>query len=164
MLALEELNRALVLLRGGSAGKCAEVSSATCSTIDFLRVQPVLARLQLANHVTSSRIVHVVRYAEGVPRSVCALESTVTWRGATLARDSKLEGRMRKLVLTVPEVAFIAATRGALGFGAGLLFSGKLNEARRRMVGLSLVAIGVATTIPAARRLFGRDAELKVAS
>ena len=71
---------------------------------------------------------------------------------------------MRKLVLTVPEVAFIAATRGALGFGAGLLLSGKLNESRRRAVGLSLVAIGVATTIPAARRLFGRDAELKVAS
>jgi hypothetical protein len=71
---------------------------------------------------------------------------------------------MRKLVLTVPEVAFIAATRGALGFGAGLLLSRKFNESRRRAVGLSLFAIGVATTIPAARRLFGRHAEVAVTS
>ncbi len=71
---------------------------------------------------------------------------------------------MRKLVLTVPEVAFIAATRVALGVGAGLLLSRTFNESRRRTVGLSLVAIGVATTIPAARRLFGRDSELSVTS
>lgn len=71
---------------------------------------------------------------------------------------------MRKLVLTVPEVAFIAATRGALGFGAGLLLSGKFNESRRRAVGMSLLAIGVATTIPAARRLFCRHTEIAVTS
>jgi len=52
---------------------------------------------------------------------------------------------MRKLVLTVPEVAFIAATRGALGFGAGLLLSGKFDEPRRRKVGLGLLAFGIAT-------------------
>jgi hypothetical protein len=67
---------------------------------------------------------------------------------------------MRKLVLTLPEVVFIAATRGALGFGAGLLLSGKFNESRRRAVGVSLLAIGAATTIPAARKLFGRQSEL----
>jgi hypothetical protein len=71
---------------------------------------------------------------------------------------------MRKLALTVPDVVFIAATRGALGFGAGLLFSRRLNESRRRAVGLMLIALGVATTIPAARKLFGRQAELQVAS
>jgi hypothetical protein len=71
---------------------------------------------------------------------------------------------MRKLVLTVPEVAFIAATRAALGFGAGLLLSRKFNESRRRTVGLSLVAIGLATTIPAAKRLFGRHTEIAVTS
>jgi hypothetical protein len=71
---------------------------------------------------------------------------------------------MRKIVLTVPEVAFIAATRGALGFGAGLLLSRKFNEPHRRAVGLSLVAFGVATTIPAAQRLFGRDTELTASS
>ena len=71
---------------------------------------------------------------------------------------------MRKLVLTVPEVAFIAATRGALGFGAGLLLSGKFNESRRRQVGLGLLAFGIATTIPAARKLFGRHTEIALAS
>jgi hypothetical protein len=71
---------------------------------------------------------------------------------------------MRKLVLTVPEVAFIAGTRGALGFGAGLLLSGKFNESRRRKVGLALVAFGIATTIPAARKLFGRHSAIAVAS
>ena len=67
---------------------------------------------------------------------------------------------MRKLALTVPEVAFIAVTRGALGFGAGLLLSRRFNESRRRAVGVSLVAIGVATTILAARMLFGRNTEV----
>jgi hypothetical protein len=71
---------------------------------------------------------------------------------------------MRKLVLTVPEVAFIAATRGALGFGAGLLLSEKFSESRRRKVGLGLLAFGLATTIPAARKLFGRHTEISVAS
>jgi hypothetical protein len=71
---------------------------------------------------------------------------------------------MRKLVLTIPEVAFIAATRGALGFGAGLLLSDKLDDSRRRAVGFSLVALGIATTIPAARKLFGRHTDMAVTS
>ena len=71
---------------------------------------------------------------------------------------------MRRLVLTVPEVAFIAATRGALGFGAGLLLSEKLNDERRRKIGLGLLAFGIATTIPAARKLFGRHSEIAIAS
>ena len=74
------------------------------------------------------------------------------------------EGRMRKFVLTVPELAFIAATRGALGFGAGLLLSSKFDESRRRAVGVSLVAIGVATTISAARKLFSRHTEVAATS
>jgi hypothetical protein len=71
---------------------------------------------------------------------------------------------MRKLVLTVPEVAFIAATRGALGLGAGLLLSEKFSDSRRRRVGMSLLAFGIATTIPAARKLFGRRTEIAVTS
>jgi hypothetical protein len=71
---------------------------------------------------------------------------------------------MRKRVLTIPEVAFIAATRGALGFGAGLLLSDKLDDSRRRAVGFSLVALGIATTIPAARKLFGRHTDMAVTS
>jgi hypothetical protein len=62
---------------------------------------------------------------------------------------------MRKVALTVPQVAFIAGTRAALGFGAALLLSGRLTKSRRRAIGLSLVAFGVVTTIPAVRILFG---------
>ena len=69
---------------------------------------------------------------------------------------------MRKLVLTIPEVAFIAAPRGALGFGAGLLLSKKFSDTRRRNGGMGLLAFGIATTIPAARKLFGRRAEIAV--
>lgn len=61
---------------------------------------------------------------------------------------------MAKLVVTFPQVAFIAGTRAALGVGAGLLLSSRLADSRRRAIGLGLVAFGVATTIPAARRLF----------
>jgi hypothetical protein len=63
---------------------------------------------------------------------------------------------MRRLTLTIPEVAFIAGTRAALGFGAGLLLSSRIAEPRRRALGWTLVAIGIATTIPAARPLLGK--------
>jgi len=61
---------------------------------------------------------------------------------------------MRRVALTIPEVAFIAGTRGALGLGAGLLLSRKIDESRRRAIGWTLFAVGLATTIPAARKLF----------
>ena len=51
--------------------------------------------------------------------------------------------------LKLPWLAFIAGTRAALGFGAGLLLSNKIPKSRRRKLGISLVAIGAATTIPA---------------
>ena len=69
----------------------------------------------------------------------------------------RFEGsHMRRVLLTVPEVAFIAGTRGALGLGVGLLLSRKIGEARRRALGWSLLAVGLATTVPAARTLFGK--------
>jgi hypothetical protein len=71
---------------------------------------------------------------------------------------------MRHLMLTIPEVAFIAATRGALGLGVGLLLSGRISESRRRALGWSLFALGLATTIPAARTLFGRRSIAAVVS
>ena len=71
---------------------------------------------------------------------------------------------MAKLVVTFPQIAFIAGTRAALGLGAGLLLSGKLADSRRRAVGLGLVAFGVATTIPAARRLLASRRALPVGS
>jgi hypothetical protein len=65
---------------------------------------------------------------------------------------------MRTVVLTLPELAFIAATRGALGVGIGLLVSGKIAGSRRRPLGWSLFLLGLAATVPAARRVFGRRA------
>ena len=49
---------------------------------------------------------------------------------------------------------FVVATRAALGAGIGLLLANRLPEARRRALGLTLVSIGAATTIPAAMAVF----------
>ena len=58
---------------------------------------------------------------------------------------------MKKSTVKLPLLAFIAGTRVALGFGAGLLLSGKMSARRRRKVGMALVGLGAATTIPALR-------------
>jgi hypothetical protein len=56
---------------------------------------------------------------------------------------------MRTLNLTVPELAFIVGTRAALGVGIGLLVSDRMDPSRRRAVGMTLAAVGAATTVPA---------------
>ena len=57
---------------------------------------------------------------------------------------------MKKVTLRLPELGFVVVTRGLLAFGAGLLASTRIPAARRRTIGLALVAVGVASTIPAA--------------
>ena len=59
---------------------------------------------------------------------------------------------------TIPiwELGLIAVTRGAIGFGAGLLMADRLNKDRRKVVGWSLFLTGLASTIPIALHLFGR--------
>ncbi len=56
--------------------------------------------------------------------------------------------------LTVPEIVLIAVTRGALGFGAGLLLANKFEQAKRKTLGWSLFLAGAASTIPIAAHLF----------
>ena len=56
--------------------------------------------------------------------------------------------------LTVPEIAIIAATRGAIGFGAGLLLADKFRQAKRKALGWSLFLSGLASTIPIALFVF----------
>jgi hypothetical protein len=58
---------------------------------------------------------------------------------------------------TVPvwELAVIAATRGLIGFGAGLLMADKLKTERRKLVGWSLFLSGLASTVPIALHVFG---------
>jgi hypothetical protein len=63
---------------------------------------------------------------------------------------------MQTKALTIPELAFIVGTRAALGAGIGLLLSERLTAQARRAAGLTLVAIGAITTIPAAMAVFGR--------
>jgi hypothetical protein len=58
---------------------------------------------------------------------------------------------MNKLVLNLPTFGFAVATRAALGVGIGLLISEKMSAENRRRVGLALVAVGAATTIPVVR-------------
>ena len=58
--------------------------------------------------------------------------------------------------VTVPELALIAATRGAIGFGAGLLLADKFKSERRRVLGWSLFLSGLASTVPIAMHVFGK--------
>ena len=60
------------------------------------------------------------------------------------------EYSMKHLVLNPPTFAFIVGTRVALGVGIGLLLSERLPAERRRTIGTALLAVGAATTVPAA--------------
>jgi len=64
---------------------------------------------------------------------------------------------MKTLTLPLPMLGFIVGTRAALAFGAGLLVAGRIPEDRRRKIGLTLVALGAATTIPALRAVAGHN-------
>jgi hypothetical protein len=52
--------------------------------------------------------------------------------------------------LTLPEVGLIAATRGMLGAGIGLLLADRLNQDQRTVIGWVLFAMGAISTIPLA--------------
>ena len=56
--------------------------------------------------------------------------------------------RVRKSVLTIPEIGLIGITRVALGAGLALLLGDKLDQKERRAVGWSLFLVGVLTTAP----------------
>ncbi len=58
--------------------------------------------------------------------------------------------------VTVTQLAVIAATRGAIGFGAGLLLADKFGNERRKVLGWSLFLTGLASTVPIAMHLFGK--------
>ena len=64
---------------------------------------------------------------------------------------------MRETHITLPELGLVAATRGMLGFGLGLLLADRLAPDQRRAVGWTLVAIGVLTTFPLAADVLGKS-------
>lgn len=67
--------------------------------------------------------------------------------------------RQKEIKVSFAELAFLAATRGAIGAGLGLLLADKLSARQRRAVGLPLFVGGVLSTIPIARRIFGKEKE-----
>ena len=66
-----------------------------------------------------------------------------------------------KLVLQPSLFGFVVATRAALAFGVGLLVANRIPEPQRRVLALTLIGIGVATTIPAARGVLGSRTEAR---
>jgi hypothetical protein len=61
---------------------------------------------------------------------------------------------MKTREVSVPELALLAGTRGMLGVGIGLLLADRFGHARRTRVGRTLLAIGAASTVPLAWRIF----------
>ena len=57
---------------------------------------------------------------------------------------------MRIVTLPLPKLGFVIATRAMLAAGLALAFGSRLPPEQRRRVGLALVVIGAATTVPAA--------------
>lgn len=71
---------------------------------------------------------------------------------------------MREHRITFPELALIAATRGMLGIGIGLLTAERLRTRTRHTVGWTLFAIGAISTVPIVLRQVLRQRELRGAS
>jgi hypothetical protein len=61
---------------------------------------------------------------------------------------------MKKFNVSLPQLIFVAATRGALGVGIGLLAANRLRRRRRRVIGSTLAIVGALSTIPAAISIF----------
>ena len=55
---------------------------------------------------------------------------------------------MRNVRLSMPELALIAGTRGALGAGVALLLADRLSSEQRRAAGLALALLGAISTVP----------------
>jgi hypothetical protein len=60
---------------------------------------------------------------------------------------------MKSFNLKPQAVGFLVGTRAALAFGLGLLAASRIPEGRRTRIGLALLGIGAATTVPAVRML-----------
>lgn len=66
--------------------------------------------------------------------------------------------------VSLPELFLVAATRGMLGFGAGLLLAERVGRDRRKLVGGVLVGIGALSTIPLALHVLRHRAKDRAAT
>ena len=60
----------------------------------------------------------------------------------------------KRVSISIPELGFIAATRGMIGAGIGLLLANRISREKRKAIGLPLLILGGLSTIPIARRIF----------
>jgi hypothetical protein len=60
---------------------------------------------------------------------------------------------MQSFNLKPRSFGFVVGTRAALAFGLGLLAASRIPEGRRKRIGMALLGLGVATTVPAVRML-----------
>jgi hypothetical protein len=63
---------------------------------------------------------------------------------------------MRTTTVTLPELVLVAATRGMVGAGAGLLLAERLGAEKRRTLGWTLLLIGLLSTVPLASQVLGK--------
>lgn len=66
---------------------------------------------------------------------------------------------MQSFNLKPQSIGFLVGTRAMLAFGLGLLAASRMPQGRRRRIGLALLGIGAATTLPAIRMLSRSRAE-----
>lgn len=69
---------------------------------------------------------------------------------------------MRTIAISPQTFGAAVSTRVALGVGIGLLLASRFSPDRRRALGLSLISLGAATTIPIAMRVFGRRSNRQI--
>lgn len=63
---------------------------------------------------------------------------------------------MKKIEVTLPELALIVGTRAMGAAGVGLLVADKLSKDSRKAIGWTLTLVGAVTTIPLVISLFGK--------
>ncbi len=61
---------------------------------------------------------------------------------------------MKKVEVTLPELALIVGTRAMFGAGLALLFADKLPKDQQKAIGWTLTIVGAVTTIPLAINFF----------
>ena len=67
---------------------------------------------------------------------------------------------MKTFDVSVPELGFVAATRGIAGVGIGLLLADCFKDAdTRRAIGWTLLGIGALTTLPIALTVISRRSD-----